>query len=163
MSWQEAMEQHQKDMKAYQENPKGSVKPKKFFVDVYTGWCGWCKKMDNSTFKDPNIIAIMNQYYYPVKLDAEMNDTIIFDNHTFINPGNAQGKRGTHQLAASILDFQMSYPSYVILDENISRLVIYKGYKPTDDLLGVLLFYAKNNHIPFENAIKQKYKIPQNK
>ena len=27
--------------------------PKKVFIDLYTDWCGWCKKMDKSTFQDP--------------------------------------------------------------------------------------------------------------
>ena len=30
--------------------------PKHIFVDVYTDWCGWCKKMDASTFVDPVIV-----------------------------------------------------------------------------------------------------------
>ncbi|HLT51685.1 MAG TPA: DUF255 domain-containing protein, partial [Arenibacter sp.] len=29
--------------------------PKKIFVDVYTDWCGWCKKMDKDTFQDPKV------------------------------------------------------------------------------------------------------------
>ena len=35
--------------------------PKKIFIDVYTDWCGWCKKMDNSTFADPVIVKYMNE------------------------------------------------------------------------------------------------------
>jgi len=27
--------------------------PKMILVDVYTDWCGWCKKMDKETFTDP--------------------------------------------------------------------------------------------------------------
>ncbi|MEL7425057.1 MAG: DUF255 domain-containing protein, partial [Bacteroidota bacterium] len=27
-----------------------ATEPKKIFVDVYTGWCGWCKRMDATTF-----------------------------------------------------------------------------------------------------------------
>src|SRR5579872_7313437 len=52
--------------------------PKKVYVDVYTGWCGWCKKMDASTFQNPDLIKYMNTNFYAVKLDAERKDTIHF-------------------------------------------------------------------------------------
>jgi thiol:disulfide interchange protein len=35
--------------------------PKKIFIDVYTDWCGWCKKMDATTFQDPKIIKLLNE------------------------------------------------------------------------------------------------------
>ena len=41
--------------------------PKKIFVDVYTNWCGWCKKMDQTTFADPEVAKYMNENYYAVK------------------------------------------------------------------------------------------------
>ena len=33
---------------------------KKVFIDFYTGWCGWCKRMDASTFQDPIIVNYIN-------------------------------------------------------------------------------------------------------
>jgi thiol:disulfide interchange protein len=32
--------------------------PKPMFIDVYTDWCGWCKKMDASTFQDINLAIL---------------------------------------------------------------------------------------------------------
>ena len=32
---------------------KMEKEPRKIMVDVYTDWCGWCKRMDASTFQDP--------------------------------------------------------------------------------------------------------------
>ena len=32
-----------------------ATEPKKIFVDVYTDWCGWCKRMDATTFSDKEI------------------------------------------------------------------------------------------------------------
>src|ERR1700721_1067191 len=59
--------------------------PKKIFIDVFTEWCGWCKKMDATTYTDPEIISYINKNFYPVRLDAETGDTFHFNNHTFFN------------------------------------------------------------------------------
>src|SRR4249919_2233805 len=42
--------------------------PRKVWIDVYTDWCGWCKRMDKTTFSDPNVIRYMNKHFYAVKL-----------------------------------------------------------------------------------------------
>ena len=44
---------------------------RKVFIDVYTDWCGWCKKMDASTFTDPKIVSYLTENYHCVKLDGE--------------------------------------------------------------------------------------------
>jgi uncharacterized protein YyaL (SSP411 family) len=41
--------------------------PRPIFVDTYTDWCGWCKKLDKDTFSNPVIADILNTKYYPVK------------------------------------------------------------------------------------------------
>ena len=40
--------------------------PKMVFIDVYTDWCGWCKRMDQSTFANPVIAKYMNEHFYAV-------------------------------------------------------------------------------------------------
>ena len=40
---------------------------KKLLVDVYTDWCGWCKKMDASTYGNAEVAAYLNQQYYKFK------------------------------------------------------------------------------------------------
>ena len=67
-----------------QQRASDSVK-KKVFIDLYTNWCGWCKRMDATTFSDPVIVNYINKNFYTVKFDGETKDTIVFNNHNFYN------------------------------------------------------------------------------
>jgi thioredoxin-related protein len=113
--------------------------PKKIFIDIYTDWCGWCVKMDQTTFRDSIIRDYMARNFYPVKLNAERKDTVRYNGNTYVNP-SPEKPRSTHQLAVSLLQGQLSYPSYVILNEKFEILNMVKGYKVAKEM-EVLLHY----------------------
>lgn len=117
--------------------------PKKVFVDIYTDWCGWCKKMDAGPFADSVIRSYMAQHYYPVKLNAECNDTIAFNGNIYVNP-NPSSARSSHQLAAALLQGRMSYPSFVILSEKFEILNTVVGFKSAKDLEPILHYFGEN-------------------
>ena len=52
---------------------RGKAENKKVFVHFYADWCGTCKIMENKTFKDPGVIAALNQDYIPIKVDVDRN------------------------------------------------------------------------------------------
>ena len=142
MTWEEAYESNKKE-------------PRKIFVDIYTDWCGWCKKMDKSTFIDPTVVKELNEKFYAVKLDAEQKEDIIFNDATFSFKG--YGRRGSHQLAFALLDGRMSYPSFVLLDENFNRVMLAPGYKTPEKLMPQLKYtstnaYKKQNYEDFSKA-----------
>lgn len=128
---------------AYKKNKKN---PKKIFIDVFTDWCGWCKKMDAETFTDPTIAKYMNKHFYCVKFDAERKDTIVLDGQVFVNP-NPTGKRSTHKLAFDLLGGNLSYPSYVFLNENGQKLSVVGGYQKAKDFEGVLHYFGDNAYL----------------
>ncbi|OYT15128.1 MAG: thioredoxin [Bacteroidetes bacterium 4572_77] len=101
--------------------------PKLIFVDVYTDWCGWCKRMDASTFSEEKVAKYMNEKYYCVKLDAEGSEPVNYMGKTFTNP-NPDGRRSTHQIAALLLQNKLSYPSYVFMNEQNKVLTVVKGF-----------------------------------
>lgn len=51
---------------------KEAVKSKKYiFVDAYATWCGPCKQLKATTFKDKEIAAFFNEHFINVSLDVE--------------------------------------------------------------------------------------------
>ena len=118
--------------------------PKKVFVDLYTNWCGWCKRMDATTFKDENIVKYLNDNFYPVKFNAEQKEDIVFNGNTFTFI--AQGRRGVHQLAYALLDGRLGYPAFVMLDESFARIMVSPGYKRPDQLIKELTFAKEEKY-----------------
>lgn len=112
-----------------------------FFIDIYTDWCGWCKKMDQSTFKDSAVVAYMNTHFYAVKMNAESREPIaykevLYEFKTF------NGK-GYNELAVNLLSGKMSFPSFVVLSKKEVRLGTIVGFKKPTELLLILKGYAE--------------------
>jgi thioredoxin-related protein len=124
---------------AYALNKKN---PKKIFIDVFTDWCGWCVRMDNTTFKDSIIRDYMARNFYPVKFNAERKDTVKYNGQTYVNPYPSNA-RSTHQLASVLLQGQLSYPSYVILNEKFEVINKQMGYKVAKELEVILHYFGE--------------------
>ncbi len=119
---------------------------KKFFIDIYTDWCGWCVKMDNSTFADSTIASYMNKNFICVKLNAERKDTLVINGKAFVNT-NPKEKRGVHQIAVDLLQGKMSYPSYVILNEMGNSITTISGYRAANEFSVLMKYYGENMFI----------------
>jgi thioredoxin-related protein len=112
--------------------------PKKIFIDTYTEWCGWCKRMDASTFKDSAVVKYMNEKFYAVKFDAESKDTVRFKDKIFVYKPEYKA----NELALSLLQGKMSYPSFVFMDTNYQLLSPLPGYQTPEALMKVMKFFG---------------------
>lgn len=124
---------------------KNKKKPRKIFIDVYTDWCGWCKKMDKETFRDAAVVEYINKNFYAVKFNAEQKEPVKFKGQDFVSTDPAKPK-AVHQLAIALLKQELRYPSYVLLDGESEWLYKVKGYKTPDDLLPILKYYGSNQY-----------------
>lgn len=109
---------------------------KKIIIDVYTDWCKWCKVMDDKTFGDPSFKKFVSQEFNTAKLNAEQKEVIHFKgkDYQWIK-GN---RKGQHQLAIELLDGQLAYPSLVVLDSDLNKLQVIRGYKSPEELMQLL-------------------------
>ena len=138
--------------------------PKKVLVDLYTSWCGWCKRMDKNTFSYPEIADYINQNFHAVKFNAEQQESINFDGkeYKFV----PKGRRGTNELTYKLIlgdkpTGRVGYPTVAFLDENLNRIDAYAGYKDANGFDGITRFIAENHYSSMSlGQFLQNYQSP---
>lgn len=120
--------------------------PKKVIVDMYTGWCGWCKKMDAETYTNPSVVKYINNNYYALKLDAERRDTINFQGKQYFFVPEYKTNGFALELLKDHLarGGQLMYPQTVIMMENFQNPNPISGYLTVPQIEPVLTYFGDN-------------------
>ena len=144
LSWDEAVELSKKEKR-------------KIFLDVYTDWCGWCKRMDKGTFQQAHIAKYINENFYPVKFDAEQKKELKYKDKVYKYINN--GKRGYHELAAELLNGRMSFPTVVFLNEDFELIQSIMGYKTPQQFEQIATYFGTDyfKKIPW-SSYQKNYK-----
>ena len=128
------------------------VKPKKFFMDVYTNWCGPCKLLEKNTFQNPDVSRYISENYYAVKFNAEGTDVIKFYNQTFSNPNydpNRKGRNTTHQFTQYL--GVKGYPTMVFFSEDGDPIMPLVGYYKPKQIELYLKMIKQGDYQVFSN------------
>lgn len=134
-------------------------KPKKLLIDIYTDWCGWCKKMDAEAYSNKFLIDYINENYYAVKFNAEQKEDVEFNDHTFKYV--ASGRRGVHELAVALTNNKLSYPTTVFMDEEFRIIQPVAGYMKAKDLHPILEYFGENAYTDTSwEEFQKDYKSP---
>lgn len=116
---------------------KAKSEDKRVIIDIYTDWCGWCKKMDAEVYSNKEIKNIIEENFVFVKLDAESNDKVTYNGKSV-------------SLSDLALQFNaVGYPTTVFLEPD-GQLIQIKydnsvmnnipGYYPTKEFKKILEF-----------------------
>ena len=88
-------------------------------VDLYTSWCGWCKRMDHDTYTNPEVIKYINSKFIPIKLNPEAEGTYTVDKMSMSGM----------QLMGMLTNNQSTgYPTIVFIYPN-RNIELYPGYQ----------------------------------
>ncbi len=126
---------------------------KPFFIDFYTTWCGWCKRMDGSVFTDPTIIKLLNRYYVPVKFDAEGNVDFVWKGVKYAGtPVPPGGRKALHNFTKTMLGKQLGFPSFAICSADHATMQILQGYQTVEELKVILWYFASGDYNKYSYA-----------
>jgi len=115
-------------------------------VDVYTEWCGWCRRMDADVYSRPEVLDYLSRKFVTIKLDAEAQEPARYDGQDFTS----------RTLAAR---FGVSgYPTTIFLRPEGAHLANVPGYVDADRFL-LLLRYVGDGHmdrgVTFDDFVKR--------
>lgn len=119
---------------------------KKVLIDVFTDWCGWCKKMDSDTYTDEGVKSYLNQEYVLVKLNAESNNKEMLDTMQVTDA----------QLASAF--GVTGYPTTVFLTSEGQPITAAPGYMKPEEFLNVLKYIAGDYYkkMEFQEYLKSQ-------
>lgn len=107
---------------------------KPVLLDVYTDWCGWCKKLDKETFNDPKVAEVLSNMFTLAKVNGESREEIIYKDQKTNGIGLARGFgiRG--------------YPAIIFLDEKGDMLTLIPGFLDAEQFLPVVKFIGTREY-----------------
>ncbi|HZH67866.1 MAG TPA: DUF255 domain-containing protein [Chitinophagales bacterium] len=118
--------------------------PKPVIVNLFTTWCVWCSKMDESTFNDPGLISYINENFHALKFDAEADINVSLNGQEF--PLITINNRKVHKLAWEwgAVNNRIGYPTIVVLDEKMNKLQAFPGFKDVEAMRVLARYFVED-------------------
>lgn len=160
------------DLNDLAQSKKWKNQKRMVIVDLYTHWCGWCKRMDANTFGNEDIANYLNENFYSVKFNAEQKEPVTFGGKEYKyivtqqikdQNGNVVRERGTHELALALgsTNGRIGYPTTVFLSEELGLIQALPGYLTAEQMKPMLVYYAEGHYLTTPWAtFQQEYTDP---
>ena len=132
--------------------------PRPILIDLYTDWCGWCKVMDKQTYANRQVAAYINEKFYPVKLNAEQREAVVFNGRTY--KFNSQYR--TNEIAMYLTGWQLSYPTTVFIPAVGEQPQAVPGFLKPKDIEPIVKYFGegqfgKTAFADFDKKLKKSW------
>ena len=114
-----------------QDSLRAQARP--LMVFIHTDWCKYCQMQQKTTFRDPELVALLNQEFYCLKLNAEDQEAIKFFGRTY-----ESGSSGNFHSLARMLGLEngkLLFPTTVFYFPLSNGLKRYQGLQQANDLV----------------------------
>jgi thioredoxin-related protein len=117
---------------------------KKVMIFAEAEWCTYCKRMHKEVFPKPAIQDSLYKYFYPVRVDIESKESIIFN-----------GREYTQQMLSRKFRIT-STPTLLFFDKEGEVIGLQPGYLPPDIFSGLLAYVGSDqyNNISFKEYLE---------
>lgn len=117
----------------HQQNPKPIV------VFIYTDWCKFCHGMKITTFKNKEVIQLLNDKFYFINLNGEERTAITFLGKTFVYKPTGTNT-GTHKLTKELASKKgiIRYPTTVVLNSKFEINLQLNGFNTAKNIIKLL-------------------------
>jgi thioredoxin-related protein len=103
-------------------------------VFIHTDWCKYCQMQQKTTFKDPELVGLLNQKFYSLTLNAEEQVALKFFGRTY-----KPGSQGDFHSLARMLGLEggkLLFPTTVFYFPGSNAIKRFQGLQQANDLIG---------------------------
>lgn len=114
---------------------------KNMLIYFYRNNCDYCKRMKNEVLSDPQIIKLINESFFPVKLDGKSKKPIMYNGKKYINDVSIEEDPNStwrHNLFFELVSptkGNFYWPTIVIVDGKNKKVAQLPGFKSKQQLL----------------------------
>lgn len=112
---------------------KRSNLSKKNLIYIYVDDCTECRKMEDQVFSSKRVQDQLSGNFNVVRFNGEEKSVVNFNKKTY--KFVKSGPRGSNLLALLLMNGKAEYPSVVVLDRQLEKVKVLKGFLSAEQLL----------------------------